>query len=223
MLFAGIVSRMNSATDDADSSSHTRLKQLAGFQVSILKHVLSFPSIKRVVYSTCSIHTEENEAVVEQALQDAGHRFALVDAMPNFPSRGSDDFACGPKCIRVSSEKDLTNGFFVACFERKFKEKDGKDENSSKEAGELNRDARAKDVNSARCSETVQCSLGGGKKKKRKVPLELSFSETVEQELDDLHCGKLTGKTKARNGSGGRPNTKQKQRKHRRKHKPVTS
>ena len=35
-----------------------RLRMLAAFQLRALLHALSFPSVKRVVYSTCSVHQE---------------------------------------------------------------------------------------------------------------------------------------------------------------------
>ena len=35
-----------------------RLGSLAKFQLSVLNHALSFPFIKRVVYSTCSVHQQ---------------------------------------------------------------------------------------------------------------------------------------------------------------------
>ena len=45
-----------------------RIENLASFQLSALMHALSFPSARRVAYSTCSVHTEENEGVVAAAL-----------------------------------------------------------------------------------------------------------------------------------------------------------
>ena len=45
-----------------------RLEKLASFQLSALKHALSFPKALRVAYSTCSVHFEENERVVAAAL-----------------------------------------------------------------------------------------------------------------------------------------------------------
>jgi len=48
---------------DTEADSEERLEKLASFQSVILKKALSFPNVKRVVYSTCSIHNEENEKV----------------------------------------------------------------------------------------------------------------------------------------------------------------
>ncbi|XP_068759133.1 uncharacterized protein [Montipora capricornis] len=39
-----------------------RLESLATFQLSVLNHALSFPLVKRVVYSTCYVHQEVNFA-----------------------------------------------------------------------------------------------------------------------------------------------------------------
>ena len=35
-----------------------RLRMLFAFQLRVLLHALSFPSVNRVVYSTCSVHCE---------------------------------------------------------------------------------------------------------------------------------------------------------------------
>lgn len=45
-----------------------RLARLQSFQISMLKHAMSFPQCSRIVYSTCSVHDEENEIVIAQAL-----------------------------------------------------------------------------------------------------------------------------------------------------------
>ena len=109
------MSRLNELTDVDDPTSKQRLKHLGNFQAMILKHALSFPSMQRVVYSTCSIHAEENERVVEEVEGWCEGRYSLVEIIPDLPSRGEGKFA---KCIRMSAESDLTNGFFVACFQR---------------------------------------------------------------------------------------------------------
>ncbi|KAJ4409475.1 hypothetical protein N0V85_004080 [Neurospora sp. IMI 360204] len=45
-----------------------RIASLASFQLTLLQHAMSFPSAKRITYSTCSIHAGENEHVVLRAL-----------------------------------------------------------------------------------------------------------------------------------------------------------
>lgn len=100
-----------------------RLSKLAGFQIKILRTALTrYPKVKRVVYSTCSIYPEENEDVVRQVLE-TNNSFKLVPAAQflnnawfNF---GSEEYGLmGSYCIYAKPEQDLTNGFFVAVFER---------------------------------------------------------------------------------------------------------
>ncbi len=99
--------------------SAKRLQNLANFQTSVLRHALSFPAAKRVVYSTCSIHQEENENVVQDVLRHHGNQFKLVDVLPGITSRGNNIFKGSEKCLRLCPNKDCTNGFFVACFEKR--------------------------------------------------------------------------------------------------------
>jgi putative methyltransferase len=70
-----------------------------------------------VVYSTCSIHDEENELVVKKALE-LGSAFHLVRVLPQFPSRGKNIIPNGDYCVRTTPEVDHTIGFFVSRFER---------------------------------------------------------------------------------------------------------
>lgn len=59
--------------DDASSANQdtvqARLASLASFQLRCLNHGLKFPRLKRLVYSTCSVHRQENEDVVAACLQ----------------------------------------------------------------------------------------------------------------------------------------------------------
>jgi len=110
-----------------DSDLPTRLKNLSTFQIRLLKHALSFPSVQRVVYSTCSIHSEENENVVNAVLKDVtGWRVLRRGEQPqglkDWPRRGlveecvSEDVAEG--CIRCEKGTDGTIGFFAVGFVR---------------------------------------------------------------------------------------------------------
>ncbi|XP_015605203.1 probable 28S rRNA (cytosine-C(5))-methyltransferase isoform X2 [Cephus cinctus] len=102
-----------------------RIKSLQSFQVLILRHaLLNFPKAKRIVYSTCSIYPEENEQVVDEVLSTVGDAYRLVPVGTildgNWRNFSSKDYACEDKCLYARSETDMTNGFFVAIFERNF-------------------------------------------------------------------------------------------------------
>lgn len=88
----------------------------------ILKHALRLPNLVRCVYSTCSIYEIENEGVIQEVISDPefSSKFELVDnILPTWSHRGLNKFEFGQKCLRASPEEDLTNGFFVALFQRK--------------------------------------------------------------------------------------------------------
>ena len=57
------VSGMVNREGESDMSEQ-RLQSLAAVQARLLRHALSFPNVKKVVYSTCSTSSEENEEVV---------------------------------------------------------------------------------------------------------------------------------------------------------------
>ncbi|XP_056455746.1 probable 28S rRNA (cytosine-C(5))-methyltransferase [Gadus chalcogrammus] len=98
---------------DPEREKH-RLGNLAAFQLRCLNHALGFPRLQRLVYSTCSVHTEENEKVVAASLQQ-NPGFRLVHLLPVWPERGLQPLS---QCLRASTTKTLTHGFFVALLER---------------------------------------------------------------------------------------------------------
>ncbi|KAF5098029.1 hypothetical protein D0Z00_002182 [Geotrichum galactomycetum] len=131
------------ATASINASEQERLLKLAGFQYKIVKHALSFPKARVVVYSTCSIHAQENEHVVERLLDDpavAAQGWRVADrstVLPAWPRRGfPTEFnqvnqASGGQirdaetvaqiaegCVRALPKEDGGIGFFAVCFVR---------------------------------------------------------------------------------------------------------
>lgn len=100
-----------------------RLIKLQTFQLSILKHALQFPSLEYLVYSTCSIHTEENEEVVAALLRESPDwTLAAPPRLSGWARRG---VTCDgltkeqSKCLIRCLPEDNTSGFFVALFQKK--------------------------------------------------------------------------------------------------------
>ncbi|XP_008545984.3 28S rRNA (cytosine-C(5))-methyltransferase [Microplitis demolitor] len=103
----------------------SRLKSLQSFQVFLLRHALSnFPSVKRIIYSTCSIYAEENEMVIDEILNDIGDAYKLVPVKKllnnEWINYSSVEFNCKDNCLYARQDVDYCNGFFVAVFERNF-------------------------------------------------------------------------------------------------------
>lgn len=102
------------------------LADLQSRQIAILKSTLGQLAVGgRVVYSTCSLEREENEAVVEAALE-VGGRFALVDCRVELEDliraelrwKDADSLVAGPY-LRTIPGKHPCDGFFAAIIERK--------------------------------------------------------------------------------------------------------
>eukprot|EP00966_Prymnesium_polylepis_P013085 301649-Prymnesium_polylepis.1 len=82
---------------------------------------MRLPAVRVVVYSTCSVYREENEGVVLGVLA-AQAEFECVRAIPAWPHRGLEGIPelahVAPLVCRATYDRDSTNGFFVARFER---------------------------------------------------------------------------------------------------------
>lgn len=108
-----------------DKSESKRLKNLQSFQVYLLRYALfNFPNAKRIIYSTCSLHPEENEEVVDEVLADIGNAYRLVPIRQllknNWTNFSSKKYNCGDTCLYSKPNDDFCNGFFIAVFERNF-------------------------------------------------------------------------------------------------------
>ncbi|GKT47975.1 25S rRNA (cytosine-C(5))-methyltransferase rcm1 [Colletotrichum spaethianum] len=123
----------NAVEVQSEQELQKRLDALAGFQLTLLLHAMRFPSAKKISYSTCSIHAEENEGVVIRALaskvaKERGWKILArekqVRGMREWPVRGLPEAAVGDEtvaeaCIRTyKGDGHGVMGFFVAAFAR---------------------------------------------------------------------------------------------------------
>lgn len=105
-----------------ESSYSRRILQLQSFQESIIQKAMLFPHVKTLVYSTCSIHEEENEAVVAHILENDTSKLWELKAPWRFrdwkrrghqyPGLSANQSECLIRC----DSSDGMNGFFVALF-----------------------------------------------------------------------------------------------------------
>jgi putative methyltransferase len=124
-----------------DGKLSERLATLSRFQLHILTHAMRFKNARKITYSTCSIHFEENEGVVLQALASSLakkrgwkilERKSQVDGLRMWGRRGvweegkltveldqSEREDILDSCIRCDKDtSEGTMGFFVAAFVR---------------------------------------------------------------------------------------------------------
>ncbi|KAM3068729.1 hypothetical protein ACMFMG_010906 [Clarireedia jacksonii] len=118
---------------DTNAELKARLSALAEFQLELLLHAFKYPAARKITYSTCSIHSEENESVVRKALasgiaKERGWKILKRDeqirGMREWPVRGSAEACEGDEtlseaCIRANKgDENGTMGFFLAGFVR---------------------------------------------------------------------------------------------------------
>lgn len=99
------------------SYSDHRIKQLSLFQQKILAKVLSIPTIKQIVYSTCSVYEEENENVIKKVLKKYWRKFRLQKILKSWEQRGVGEY--GDYMVRSVTSNLNTQGFFVAKLQRR--------------------------------------------------------------------------------------------------------
>ena len=86
-------------------------------QVKALQHALTLPKLQRLVYSTCSIHEQENELVVKAVLDQAKELgFELVDPFPSWKRRGLPSLPGHEKLIRIGEPSLVMLSLYAFCF-----------------------------------------------------------------------------------------------------------
>eukprot|EP01031_Cornospumella_fuschlensis_P031661 gene31661-38262_t len=93
-----------------DDAAHLdRVQKLQGFQSKCLARAAEFPGVQCVAYSTCSVHSQENEEVVRRFLASAvGQQFELraPDGLASWPRRG---IRCNDNNSSPSNPSDNNN------------------------------------------------------------------------------------------------------------------
>ena len=121
------------STNGDSKKDEKRIQSLSNFQLVALKHSMQFPNVDRIVYSTCSVHDEENEIVVSKALSeiekpdDEAEEWVLLPpvCLQHWKRRGKegigglskDQTDCLVRCDGLDG--DETNGFFVTFLVRR--------------------------------------------------------------------------------------------------------
>ena len=117
---SGIQNRMSLEPEEKDPD---RIQKLGGLQIKMLSYAMAtFPDVKRIAYSTCSLYEEENEQVVQKCLL-FNPDFKLLSGKKSLRNKwrsvGSSNYKkIGKNCIYTRPEEDFTDGIFIAIFEK---------------------------------------------------------------------------------------------------------
>jgi len=180
----GMVNRNSMAGSEVTAE---KLEKLVFFQKKILSHALSFPSVKKVAYSTCSLSKEEDEGVLEDILGN-NHNWKLVRALDSWERRGKgEDYS---NCARTDPHQDLCNGFFVSVLERCTDEEftlNGEQKVKKKKDKKIKLD---EPDNTSAVEETLNCEVDEvkpeKKKKRKKDKIEKESDLVEESDIDQV-------------------------------------
>lgn len=146
--------------------------------------------MQKVVYSTCSVYTEENEEVATEVMSHVHEFFEYDPVLPTWPHRGRVGFPHTGAFLRTDTDKDLTQGFFVACFKRiKHKPSDVKQETevnsealSSQNISELSKspDDNPEKESSDHENQTKEKKRKKSKKRKKEKTMQLDTCDEVK-------------------------------------------
>lgn len=178
-------------------SLEERLDSLADFQLELVLHAMKFPAAKKITYSTCSVHMEENENVVLDAIRSdvakargwrVLKREEQVEGMKEWMVRGTQEFVddnqdikdefVGPSledvkeaCIRAhKGDGRGTMGFFVCAFVR-----DGSVDGEIKEVEKVEEKINKRGANGSNAIPLV----------KRKMEDEMDVDSDEEMKVDE--------------------------------------
>lgn len=136
---SGMTNRLSVSMQGSSETEPDRLYKLGGLQIKMLVHALqNYPKAVKLVYSTCSVYAEENEHVIQRALEmvaDTNWKLVKpIEFAEKWKNFGSPKFKhIGKKCLYAKPDVDKTDGFFVAIFERDFENPFKKDKSENME------------------------------------------------------------------------------------------
>ncbi|XP_014474445.1 PREDICTED: probable 28S rRNA (cytosine-C(5))-methyltransferase [Dinoponera quadriceps] len=205
---SGIIDRPKLSNVDGEVEPE-RLQNLQSIQVYLLRYaLLNFPNVKRVIYSTCSVHPEENEKVIDEVLGNVGDAYRLVSIKDmlkeNWLNFSSPEYQCGDKCLYSKPDVDLCNGFFVAMFERNFEvplpECKRKGGNANLDRSNLNAEENNITENDGKITKKVS-------RKKKKRGKKKHKSSMIDEQTDETsgQAGEFEKNVETKNGKVDEP------------------